>query len=346
MERVSDWYQTLADAGACTDDDGVVTGFGDPVAESRAASESAIVVPLTGTGLIRVAGADAVSFLNSQLTSDVMGVSPERAQYTGYCTPKGRLLATMLLFMRNDELWLQLPTDLAQGTAQRLRKFVLRAKVSLDVASSDLVLFGVTGPQANARLSEALGSPSDRAFEVRQANGVSLITLPGNRYLIACPTDQTGTTWHNLGERMRPAGWNWWQLQTIRAGVATITAATQEAFIPQMLALDAYGGVSFEKGCYPGQEIVARTRYLGDLKRHLYYGHCKQSVAAGDAIFKAGDSSAAGMVTDAAENSGHEWELLAVLRRDAVSGDPQLHTADGNAVTRLTRARDADQAGQ
>lgn len=341
MEQIPDWHRTLAADGARVNDAGVVSDFGDPAAEAQASATSAVVVPLTGMGLISVYGPDARAFLDSQLTSAVSEVSPTHAQYTGYCTPKGRLLATMLLFMQGDRFWLKLPAELSSGVAQRLQKFILRAKVKVEVTSSDLALFGVTGARATATLTEAIGAPSERDFGVRQLNGLSLITLPGMRYLIACPTAQAGSTWQHLSAHLRPAGWNGWQLQSIRCGIATVTSATQEAFIPQMLALDTYEGVSFTKGCYPGQEIVARTRYLGNLKRHLYYGHCEQPLAAGDALFEEGTGSTAGTVTNAAQNSEHRWELLAVLQRDAVSKGASLRTAGGAAVTALMPAGEA-----
>jgi folate-binding protein YgfZ len=338
MERISDWHHTLAAAGARIDDAGVVSDFGDPAAEAQASATSAVVVPLTGMGLISVCGADAGAFLDSQLTSKVSAVSPTQAQYSGYCTPKGRLLATMLIFMQGDCYWLTLPAELSSDVAQRLQKFILRAKVKVEVASSGLVMFGVTGSRSNATLTEVLGLPSERNFGVRQVTGLTLITLPGKRYLIACPAAQADSTWQHLSAHLRPAGWNAWQLQSIRSGIATVTSATQEAFIPQMLALDTYDAVSFTKGCYPGQEIVARTRYLGNLKRHLYHGHCEQPLAAGDALFEEAAGSAAGTVTNAAENSEHGWELLAVLQREAVSNGVPLRTAGGAAVTALMPA--------
>lgn len=345
MERISDWHHALAAAGARTDDSGIVTDFGDPAAEAQAAGASAVVVPLTGSGLISATGPDAASFLNSQLTSDVTAVSSNRAQYTGYCTPKGRLLATMLLFTQIDRFWLSLPAALAATIAQRLQKFVLRARVKLDVASADMAMFGVTGPQSNARLTEALGGPAAGAFEIRCDSGTSLITLPGNRFLVVCTADQVGATWLKLSASLCPAGWNWWHLQTIRSGIATVTIPTQEAFVPQMLALDAYDAVSFSKGCYPGQEIVARTRYLGDLKRHLYYGRGSGSLGAGDTIVDESTGLALGTVTDAAENADHFWEFLAVLQREAVNAGPRLRSKRGDAVTVESRVADVHAGG-
>jgi len=337
MELTIDWHNTLAAAGARTDATGVVTGFDDPVAEGQAAAESAVVVPLSGTGLISVSGADAAAFLNSQFTSDVTCVSSSRAQYTGYCTAKGRLLATMLLFVHADAFWLSLPAELATSIAQRLQKFVLRAKAKITVSNADLAMFGVTGPQANTRLAKALTSPAAQAFEIRHERGTALITLPGNRYLVVCQAEQASAMWLTLSAQARPAGWNWWHLETIRSGIATVTTPTQEAFIPQMLALETFDGVSFSKGCYPGQEIVARTRYLGDLKRHLYYGRSAASLAAGDSILEDSSGSTVGTVTDAAENAEHGWEFLAVLQRDAVSAGMYLRTDSGNAITVISR---------
>ena len=346
MEHVSDWHRTLADAGACTDDRGVITGFGDPVGESRAADESAIVVPLSTCGLIRVAGPDATGFLNSQLTSDVSAVSPHRAQYTGYCTPKGRLLATMLLFMLNGDLWLLLPADLAMDIAQRLRKFVLRAKVKIDVSSSELVMFGIAGPHAPTEMKDLLGVVSTREFEVTQVKALSVITLPGYRFLVVCPAEQATPTWLQLTARMHAAGWNAWLLQSVRAGIATVTQVTQEDFIPQMLALERHEGVSFSKGCFPGQEIVARTRYLGNLKRNLYRGQCSEPLAAGTTIVAEDTNTKVGVVTDAAENARGDWEFLAVIQREAANSGKSLRCADGPAVMTLARVGATDGSEQ
>ncbi len=338
MERISDWQHQLAASGARFDDHGLVTDFGDRDSEGLAARQTAIVVPLTDLGLISASGLDAATFLNSQLTSNIAAVSPHHAQYSGYCTPKGRLLATMLVFAEADVYRLCLPAELTALIAQRLQKYVLRAKVDLRETTADLAAFGITGPRASEALAEALAPPPERSFGVRRQNGVGIVRLPVNRYLVICQADQGAATWRRLNQCMRPAGSNWWHLQTIRSGIATVSSATQEAFIPQMLAMDEYGAVNFEKGCYPGQEIVARTRYLGDLKRRLYHARSDQPLAAGDAVVA--DGKTVGTVTDAAVNEQGEWECLAVLQRDALTADVNLHSASGGAVTVASPATD------
>jgi folate-binding protein YgfZ len=345
MERITEWQHELATSGARIDDGGVTTDFGDPAGEARAAREAAVVVPLTDSGLISASGPDAAEFLNSQFTSDVSLVSPQHAQYTGYCNPKGRLLATMLLFREGDDFWLSLPAELAAPVAQRLQKYVLRAKVKLGVSNADLALFGVSGPQATAALTASLVQPPADSFATMREQATILITLPGDRYLIVCQADQASATWRKLSGKMRPAGSNWWQLQTIRAGIATVTSATQEAFVPQMLALDAYGAVSFEKGCYPGQEIVARMHYLGDLKRRLYYGHGSQKIVAGDQVVEADDDKSVGTVVNAAANGSSGYDVLAVLQRDSINAnsgktDAQLRTRGGHDLSIVSAVTD------
>lgn len=345
MEQITDWEPELAADGARVDDGGVISDFGDPASEAQAAREAAVVVPLTDLGLITASGPDALEFLNSQFTSDVAAVSPQHAQYSGYCNPKGRLLATMLLFADDDAFWLSLPAGIAAPVADRLQKYVLRAKVELGLANADRTLFGITGPQAATALTASLAQPSSQPFAVLREHATMLITLPGDRYLIVCPTDQASATWRKLKSNIRPAGCNWWQLQTIRAGIATVTSATQEAFVPQMLALDAYDAVSFEKGCYPGQEIVARMHYLGDLKRRLYYGRSGHRIAAGDQVFEAGGGKTVGTVVNAAANEDGGYDLLAVLQRDAVNtasnkADSPLRTAGGEDLTVMTAVTD------
>lgn len=322
----------LAD-GARVDDTGRIVNFGDPGAELNALNETAIVVPLAA-GVIRVTGGDACSFLNAQLTSDVTAISPGRAQYSGHCTPKGRLLATMLIFQRAGAFCLLLPAALAQDTRAGLQRYVLRSKVTLADCSGELALFGVAGKQA-AKALAACGLLRDPAapvdFDVNETGDVTVVTLPGMRHLVVCPQEQSIDVWNQLRTRLLAAGADLWELQTIRAGIATVTADTREAFLPQMLALESYGAVSFDKGCYPGQEIVARTRYLGNVKRTLYRGHCDGPLTAGDAILS-DDGKSAGMIANAATDGRGRWECLAVMQRDALQHTGAFTTGNGRVV--------------
>ena len=336
MEQMSDWNTHLIAAGARFFSDGSVEKFGDGPAESASVQSEALVVPLTTSGTISVTGEDAISFLNSQLTSDVPAASASRAQYSGYCTPKGRLLATVLLVVRDAGIELILPGELAKPIAERLRKYVLRAKASLEVTSDRNVLLGICGNGAAGVVETALSTgPLEESFAVHGDGDAMVVVLPGNRLLVSCGAVEAPAIWESLQARARPSGIAAWTLQGIRAGIATIRTATQEMFTPQMVSLDKCGGVSFDKGCYPGQEIVARTRYLGQVKRRLYRGSCAGPAFPGDNIVATADGKTVGTVTDAAAATPDLYEFLAVMQRDAASPDTGLRLASGVDVSNL-----------
>jgi folate-binding protein YgfZ len=281
MDETTNWHSRLAAYGAQIDSAGRVSDFGDHTAELRALQTAAVLVPLTHIGVIKVSGEDAQSFLNTQLTSDVGQVTAGTAQYSGYCTPKGRLLATFLVCLHGSDYLLMLPHEITNSIAANLQRYVLRAKVNVVLASDTFALLGIVGPQSASSVARVLGKPSEQPMAVVPYGASSLITLPGSRYLVICSRDHVDEQWNALRMHTTPAGIAVWELQGIRTGIAMVTAATQEAFIPQMLGLERIGAVSFEKGCYPGQEIVARTKYLGNLKRQLYKGRSDQPLAPG-----------------------------------------------------------------
>ena len=318
MDRTTNWHSQLAAYGARIDSNGLVSDFGDRAAELRALQDGSVLVPLTDTGVIEVTGEDAQKFLNTQLTSDVTQVTPNTAQYSGYCTPKGRLLATLLVCLHGSDYLLVLPREITESVAVRLQRYVMRAKAKVTVASDSYALLGIAGLHSAASVASGIGHPPKQPMETERYGAAGLIALPGNRYLLLCARDQVDEQWNALSRQAVPAGGPAWDLQGIRAGIATVTAATQEAFIPQMFGLENFGGVSFEKGCYPGQEIVARTQYLGNLKRRLYFGHSDQSLAPGDAILNRDNGKTVGTVTDAAPAAKGDWEFLAVLQREAM----------------------------
>jgi folate-binding protein YgfZ len=317
MDRITNWHSRLAAYGARVDSDGLISDFGDRTAELGALGATTALVPLTHIGVIEVSGDDAQAFLNTQLTSDLTQVTATAAQYSGYCTPKGRLLATFVVCLRGDNYLLMLPRDMAESVVARLQRYVLRAKVKVEVVSDHYALLGLAGPQAQSSLAAGLGQPSPGAMQAVQHDDASVITLPGNRYLVICSGDQFDEKWTSLSTHATPAGAAVWELQGIRTGIGVVTTATQEAFIPQMFGLEIFGGVSFEKGCYPGQEIVARTQYLGNLKRSLYYGRSDRLLAPGDTIVNTASGKTVGTVTNAAP-APDDWEFLAVLQREAL----------------------------
>jgi len=313
--------------------------FGDPRRELEAARSRAVVCPLSHFELLRFSGADAQNFLQGQLTCDVLQVTPTAARYGGYCTPKGRLIADFLLMRTPQAYLMHLPADGCAVLAERLRKFVLRVKVEIGRETA-LRAIGIAGPDAVGMLQQSVGEPPRLPLESVQYPGATLLRLLGGAFLAIAPQPDMAGLWHVLGRQATPAGMDCWNWLQIRAGIPWITAATREQFVPQMVALDAIGGVDFQKGCYPGQEIVARTHYLGEVKRALRFGHGEGLAAAGNALFSA-DGQSRGMVVNAAPSPDGGTDLLAVVQTSK-DGDPlRLRSADGPGVriSQLSGAR-------
>jgi len=307
-----------------------VADFGAPERELAAARDAAALVPLAHLGVVAVTGQDAAAFLQNQLTSDVGQVAPGTAQLSGYCTPKGRLVATFLVLLHTGGYRLVTLKALAVPLAARLRKYVLRSKVAIEDASGQVALLGVCGPRAHAAVSRLFPSAPRPPLEAAHYADASLVALPGECFLLMADPERAATLWDRLSPHARPAGTAAWTWRQIRAGLASVFPATQEAFLPQMLAMETYGAVSFQKGCYPGQEIVARTHYLGEVKRRLVRAFASRAIQPGDNLLADGDE-VAGTVAMAAPSPDGGWEMLAVVRRDALEATG-LRMADGAPV--------------
>ena len=325
MAHSSDWNQ-VADAthGAPH------AHFGDPRSELVAARSGAVVCPLSHFELLRFSGADAQAFLQGQLTCNVLEVTPTAGRYGGYCTPKGRLIADFLLVHAPQAYLMHLPADSYAVLAERLRKFVLRARVEIE-RETTLHAIGVAGPDAIALLQQSVGEPPRLPLESIQYPGATLLCLPGGAFLAITPQADMSGLWDQLARQATPVGMDCWNWLQIRAGIPWITAATREQFVPQMVALDTFGGVDFQKGCYPGQEIVARTHYLGEVKRALRFGHCEGPAAAADALLSA-DGQSRGMVVNVAPAPDHGTDLLAVVQTGMDGDQLRLRSVDGPGV--------------
>lgn len=290
---------------------------------------------LDDLSLLRFAGEDARAFLHGQLTCDVANLAADASVPGAYCTPKGRALATFRLWSQDGAYLLQLPALLAAPILKRLSMYVLRAKVKAADVSAEFAQHGLAGDGCAGFLQEWLGvAPSREGHVVAGERGLA-IGLPGDRALLITPTAHIGALDARLAAT--PAGTlDDWRARDIAAGLATVLPPTQEQFVPQMLNLDAIGGVSFNKGCYPGQEIVARMHYLGRLKERLYRLRASAGVQAGpgDKVYGVDlGEQAAGMVTNAARRSDGTLDLLAVVHTSSVTAGPlTLHGRDGPAL--------------
>jgi folate-binding protein YgfZ len=284
---------------------------------------------LRDAGLIRVSGPDAATFLHTQLTSDVLGMHGERIQWSGYCSPKGRLLATLILWRTADEILLQLPVVCAAATRMRLAKYVLRSRVTLSDASESFRLHGVAGPEAQTIATTLVGAVPGAERDVVARNGLALARLSSRRALVLSPAADPLDPKDFGGEREMTAGE--WARMDIEDGVPWITPESEDRFVPQMVNLDLLGGVSFSKGCYPGQEIVARTHYLGRLKQRMYRVKLRGDIApaAGDPLYspRFGADQACGTLLNVAHAPDEGHEALAVIRMESAR-DGAVHWKD------------------
>jgi folate-binding protein YgfZ len=288
---------------------------------------------LADLGVIRAHGDDAASFLQGQLTQDVAGLPVGQARLAGYCSPKGRLIASFVAWrVAADEFWLVCSADLLAPTLKRLSMFVLRAKCKLSDLSAERACWGVAGPATWAEA--AIGAPGLGAV----SGAGTLVRLPDAdglaRALWLAPADAAAP----VAGALEPAAWAWLE---VRSAVPRIVAATVDAFVPQMVNFEAVGGVNFQKGCYPGQEVVARSQYRGTLKRRalpaVLAGDAGPA-AAGDEVFAAAEpDQPAGQVVLCADWPGAGPRSRAALVEVKLAhGEPgatlHLRAADGPAL--------------
>lgn len=282
--------------------------------------------PLPPTGVIRVAGGDALAFLQGQTTCDVRRISENESGLGAFCNPEGRVIANFRILRHHQDFLLLLSTDLLQPLLKRLNLYVLRADVRL--SSEETALFGViAGEEGTLEGMEGLPDSPHRAVSLE---GLTWIRMPppGVRWLVLGPKDKAQAMWLRMAQShpmsRQPA--SRWLLAEIHSGLPLVTQATSELFLPQMLNLDVLGAISFDKGCYTGQEIIARTHYRGQVKRRLYRGRVATSrtISPGEKLIC--QEETVGQVANAAPTAEGQ-ELLAVVRCDRAA-QTEIHLAD------------------
>lgn len=324
-----DWSDFLTRQGARDN----AENFGDPTAELAAARDGTVIAPLPDFGLIRITGEEAAPFLHNLVTNDIKGLAPDGVRLAGLCTAKGRMIASFHVWHdRNDDLLLLLSADIQPGILKKLSMYVLRSKAKPTDATDERVLIGLTGPQAEA-LVQALGASIPFPLQVVPFDGGQILRLDERRFLLAVEPAQAENVWTRLAAKAHPVGASGWRWIEIAAGQPRIVAGTQEAFIPQMVNLEApaVGGVSFTKGCYPGQEIVARTQYLGKVKRRMFRAKLDTAPTPGTHVYapETGDQHCGGIVTVAAAPDGGYECLVVVQESCADAGDVHVGALSG-----------------
>lgn len=330
------WRDHLTASSARIDENGIPR-FPDPGPD---AAEGCRLFDLSHLGLLAVRGEDAFGFLQGQLSNDLRELSESHVQWSSHCSQKGRMLANFLVMRVGDTFYLQLPAERVPDLIKRLRMFVLRSRVSIEDASDELVRIAIAGDCAAGAVS-ACGLPvpeSENGLAV--ADEIAVIRLPGAtpRIAIIGPPEPLRAHWDALRAQATPENTDAWTLLDIRAGIPSVYNATADTFVPQMANMQLIDGVSFHKGCYTGQEIVARMQYLGKLKRRMYIGEVESETPPqpGDTLFSPDSSSqqGSGTVVAASPVDTGRYALLAVVEIQAAEAG-EVRLSEGGPLLRL-----------
>ena len=295
-----------------------------------------ILVDLTQAGLIRVSGADALAFLQGQLSTDLNKLTPQQAQFSSWNNAKGRVVTLLHVFRQDGDVYLALPRSMLASVLKRLSMYVLRSKVALTDAGDSLACLGLAGSEAPALLAR-LEMPVPAEFRDMATHGsVQVVRLFGRtpRYaLMGPPGELKELRLHLESAGAIPADAETWALHRILAGEPAIYPETTEQFIAPMLDLDKMGGIDFKKGCYIGQEIIAKTHYLSSVKRHLARAESRSTAPLGPGtdIHTPGHDSPVAEVVDARMDAHGVWQMLLVVRDDYRKAQ-LVHAVSGAAV--------------
>ncbi|TSA19873.1 MAG: folate-binding protein [Betaproteobacteria bacterium] len=324
------WHTFLDTQGAQIDAAGAVSF-------PPSATAGPLLADLSHFGLIAFSGEETLTFLQGQITNDLRDQGLDQAVFAGYCNAKGRLYANFLVLRREADTLVLLPASLREILQKRLSMFIMRSKTRARDADAEWVRLGLAGAGARAVLTRLWGAAPAAGLAVLQhADGLA-IGLADDRFDLLVRPDAAPALWQALRAEATPIGHAAWDAALVSAGIPTITPATVEAFTPQMVNMELLHGVSFTKGCYPGQEVVARTQWLGKVKRRMFLAHSAAEVAPGTHLFSAAVlGQDCGQIVNVAAAASGGYDYLAVVRLDAwKAADVRLAARDGVALTAL-----------
>jgi tRNA-modifying protein YgfZ len=287
------------------------------------------ITALPHLGVIRAEGFDAASFVNGQLTQDFATLGASEARLAALCTAKGRVIASFIgIRPQPESILLVCSRDILPATLKRLSMFVLRAKLKISDASDSFAIHGLAGSALTANGIDAGAAPG-QSIAVGDAHAVTLYPSDGvPRALWIAPVGAEPPK----GAALDPTVWPWTE---VRSGIVTLTAPVVEAFVPQMINYESVGGVNFKKGCYPGQEVVARSQFRGTLKRRTYLVQAQAPLSTGQEVFAVNDpEQPVGTVAQAAQAPGGGWAALISIQIAALdAGGLHAGAVDGPALT-------------
>ena len=330
-DTIKSWQDFLAQQGA-TITEGLVTSFGETPANYPGLS--ATLTDLSDLGVLALEGADSKRFLQGQSTSDTEQLNADTALPGAICNAKGRMLTSYrAVEPETDSVLLVMHRPLVDTTINNLGKYAAFFKTTLSNASDDYRLLGISGSDCESILEGQFDAIPTAINQLCITGGCLLLRISPQQFLVIVKTDLVEQLWQKLAQSFTPTGMAYWQLQSIRAGQARVQAETAEQFVPQMLNLQATGAVNFKKGCYTGQEIVARMQYLGKLKRRTYRVIIEASTPPQVAtdIYDSANNKLVGSVLLAASADEKNTEMLAVLHEE--QADASAFIIDGETVT-------------
>jgi folate-binding protein YgfZ len=330
-----EWQTYITEHGAVVEK-GHVAHFGNVVEENKALDGQKVFMDLSFYGLLRISGEDAESFLQGQLSNDVQQVDDSHWQLSSYNSPKGRMYSIFTLFKKDNAFYLLLPREIIEPVLKRLRMFVLRSKVEISDESDQKILFALQAPDLKKDFDNLDMQLPGEKYAASHQDQVSTLALDDDtaRCLIIADEKSAQTIREKLGE-YKNAGYSTWALSQTRAGIPDIVAATQEEFVPQMVNLQLINGVSFTKGCYPGQEVVARMHYLGKQKKQMYRIAIESDdcPAPNTSIYEhaSDNQQSVGQIVQATLSDKNKVEALAVLQIKSAENS-ELRVGESNGA--------------
>jgi len=338
----NDWKDFLLARGArlSVEDNGHTAFlFGDEAADNAKAEQTSILCDLSQYSLIVVAGGDAASFMQGQFTNDVTKVDEDNSQLSAFCNNKGRMIANFRLFKHQQNYFLSLKSGLVERSIRHLQNYILRAQVAVQDISEQLIHMGLSGDNATELLSAFFDNIDEGIDRVTHNDNYIAIRVAGikPRYEIFCSVEQAKAFWEKVSAQTAVVNSSSWDFLNIQAGIPFIDASSSEEYVPQMANMELINGISFTKGCYTGQEIVARMHYLGKLKKRCYRVHIDTETKphSGDRLFaedaRAGQNT--GAILQVEKNPQSGYDALTVIQIADTESKLFLNDADGPAIT-------------
>jgi len=338
----NDWKNYLLAHGAQLTADATANGgfdFADAASANQIAEQTSIICDLSQYSLIVIAGGDAAAFIQGQFTNDVKKVDENKSQLSAFCNNKGRMIANFRLFKHQQNYFLSLKNDLVERSIRHLQNYILRSQVAIQDISEQLIHLGISGDNAATLLSPLIESISQEIDSVSHNDNYIAIRVAGQkpRYEIFCSVEHAKVLWEKVSAQAETVNSSCWDYLDIHAGIPYIDANSSEEYVPQMTNMELINGVSFTKGCYTGQEIVARMHYLGKLKKRCYRIHIDSEIKprSGDKLFaenaRAGQNT--GAIIQSEKNPQGGYDALAVIQIADIESKLFLNDADGPAVS-------------